>query len=326
MARNFVGNVRDAADTHEQIFGGPAYVAAGLFGDGLWTNLGLVVNVSINRMLFSQATQNVLNQTMGQSNFQAFKSAEISLTLRRFQIEQMAALYPGITEVFTATDSRNAGLGHNTVAQVITPTGLCVLPQYAAGANAVQNNPNTWWMPAAVAGDELGEFIFKVEDTRESAEDFTLSFVASLLTTDYTPGTAQNIRQAGQILYRGDTRHIVTSTWEKNLPFGFLPGAPGRVESFTAVPTGGSEDDSITLTWTDPSADYIDDPITGYTVYSREANTDDDFDTQAISAGTLTAAVSSLDPSTEYEFRVAPIANGIEGQLACVEATTAASS
>ena len=316
MALGYTGNIKEVADSHTQMFGGPAYVCAGLPGDGIWTNIGLVMRAEIQRTLFSQATVNEVMQVMGQSNFQAYQGATITLTMRRFEAEQFVALYPGITAGDTG------GLGHNTRPSVITPIGLHVRPQYSYGAAA--NDESCWWIPAAIAGDDLGTFVFKVENTREANEDFTLNFMAALITQDYTPGTKQAIAQKGQILYRGNTTNIVTNTWEKNMPFGYVEGGVGRVETFTTSSVGT---DSLTVNWTAPSSDYIDDsyPITGYQVSYRTVGTGAFTDATAITdATTLTQNITGLSASTTYEFRVAATTSAGQGQVAALEVSTTA--
>ncbi|MDE0554659.1 MAG: fibronectin type III domain-containing protein [Candidatus Poribacteria bacterium] len=319
MAFGYTGNVRDVADSHTEMFGGPAYVAASLFGDNLWTNIGLVMRVSITRNLFSQANKNEIMQTMGKSNFQAFSGGEISLTLRRFEAEQMAALYPGITHNFLPSGDKRGAIGHNTIPKIITPIGLHIRPQYSA--NETANDPNCWWMPAAVAGDELGEFIFKLENSRDATEDFTLTFEASLITEDYTPGTPQNIHQACQILFRGDSRHAVTNTWETGLPFGYVKGTPGRVESFGVKTSKAS---GFTLEWTAPSASYVNPtyPITSYKIQHRPAGSTASFTELSLNTlTTLEQAISGLTVGTTYEVRVAGVSSAGTGQFAAMNVT-----
>ena len=286
-------------------------MAAGLFGDGLWTNIGLVIRVEISRTIFSQTVSNEVMQRMGQSSFQAFATANVSMTLRQFQVEHMAALYPGISKNFQpVSNSRNEGFGHSINASVIQPVGLHIRPQSAMGQPG--NNGTCWWVPAAVASEELGTFIYKLENTNEANEDYTLTFGASLLDRDYA-ATSQTIADGGQILYRGDTRHIVTNSWEEGLPFGYVQGTPGRVTTLTSSTSGGS----FTLTWTAPASDYIDNdnPITGYKVRWRRNGTGAWTDVDIASAATLTSTVSSTSGHI-VQARVAPVSAAGVGQFA----------
>ena len=271
MAKGFVGNRPQVADSHEQLFGGPAFVAASLFGDGLWTNIGLVIRVEISRTIFSQTVSNEVMQRMGQSSFQAFATANISMTLRQFQVEHMAALYPGISKDFQPIvdddedDARNEGFGHSINASVIQPVGLHIRPQSAMGQPA--NNGTCWWIPAAVASEELGTFIYKLENTNEANEDYTLTFGASLLDQDYSPDP-QTIADGGYLQSSGRSSADI------------VKGTPGRVDTF-GVRTGTLQNTSATVEWTAPGNDYIDDdnPITGYRVLLRNAGSTGAFTT-----------------------------------------------
>ena len=317
MARGFSGNLRDVAESHEQLFGGPAFVAASLFGDGLWTNIGLVIRVEIERMLFSQTTINEIGQRMGGSSFQGFSGAGVNMTLRQFQVEHMSALYPGISKRF------DRGIGHRTRPTVIQPVGIHVRPQHAMGRAAGSKDAG-WWMPALIASEELGTFIYKLENTNEANEDYSLGFGASLLANDYS-ATPQTIDEAGRLLYYGDPSGVVANTWEVGLPFGFVEGTPGRVSSF-GIKSGTNAGGDITFEWTAPTSEYVDDnyPITGYVLSYRE-NGRGAWTTSSLGSNTTELEVTAVSTGDIIQVRVqAQSAAGLGQQAELSEFVTIA--
>ena len=316
---SYTGNLQTVATTSEEMFGSAAYVAAGYFGDGLWTNLGLPMRVSLKMEIFNQNLQNEIMQVSGDSIFQASSSGTITLTMRRHNIEQVSALFPVLTKRFASSSSSNGGYGWSVTPGTVTPIGLHIRPNFAYGA--ADHNNKCWWVTSAIAQD-IGEWVTKVENTDSANEDFPLTFRFGRIEVDYTPGSPQAIDEAGRMLYQGDTRSIVANTWETGLPFGFRRGYAGRVETFALKAAATAS--GATVTWTAPSAEFIDSPITGYQVLHRPAGTTGAFTTITVnSPSTTEQAIASLTTKTRYEVRVAPVTAEGSGQQAQLFFTTA---
>ena len=205
-----VGNVQNVATSSKEMFGGTAYVAAGLFGDGLWTNIGLLMRVSIKVEIFNQNLMNEIGQIAGDSVFQAAMSGTVTLTMRRHNREQITALFPTITKQFAASGTKRGGYGWSVEGGNITPVGLHIRPGLSYGGT--DNDPECWWITSAFAQD-VGEWISKVENTDSANEDFPLTFRFGRIDQDYTPGAPQPIKPAGRLLYQGDTTHIVAASY-----------------------------------------------------------------------------------------------------------------
>ena len=309
------GNLKTVATDSKEMFGGAGYVAAGHFGDGMWTSLGLPMRVSIKQDIFNQNLQNEIMQVAGDSIFQASQSGTITLTLRRHNVEQMASLFPVLTK---RTDG---GYGWNIKAGPVTPIGLHVRPSTEYG---VEHSSSCWWIPVAIAQD-IGEWVQKVENTDSANEDFPLTFRFGRMEQDFTPGTPQTIDPGGRMLYQGDTRSVVAETWETGLPFGFRKGYAGRVESLAYKPGSGNVSGSpgkgsVSVTFSPPTAEFRDSALTGYRILYREKGSTGAF---AVIDNTNPAAVeddlAQLTPNAIYEVRVAPLTAEGSGQQAAIE-------
>ena len=304
----------DVATSSQEMFGGAAYVAAGLLGDGLFTKIGLVMRVAIKPMIFMQGLENEVGQVAKDSIFQSVKSGTVTLTMRRHNAEQMAALFPHVVTRFEPSTSQRGGYGYNVTPGPVVPIGLHIRPNLAYGVGQA-NDPLCWWIPGASA-EEIGDFIYKVEDSKSSNEDFPLTFTFVRAEEDYTPGAPQAMHEAGRMLYQGDSTHIVTNTWERGLPFGFRKGYAGRPTNIT-IKAGTRAADAFTVAFQAPIAGEIASPITDYNVLYRVSGTTDVF-TEAVTGGPaiLEEAIDSLDSNTEYEVRVEALTAEGSGQQA----------
>ena len=306
-----MAQVAGISTSAREMFGGPAYVAAGLVGDPLWVDIGLTMRASIKVEFFTSALENQIGQITNDSLFMAVKSGTCTLTLRNHNARIMAAMFPDLSTRY------DDGYGWNANARHIRPTSLHIRPQLSYGTNE-DNDASCWWIPVAIP-TEIGEWVYKLEDTSSSNEDYQVTFMFGRLEDDYTPGAGNAIAEPGRILYQGNTTNVAAASWEQGLPPGYKAGYPGPVKSAstnTITATGFKVD------WEAP--DDNGSVISSYRVWTRKRNSGEAFTVANQStAATTELAITSLTTKTEYEIRVAAVsAAGFGQQVVIFETTT----
>lgn len=296
------------ASTAKEIFGSPAFVAAGYPGDGFWLNVGLVMRTSIKLEPFNNSMGNEAGQIIDDSVSMAWKSGMVSLTLRKHNADIIAGLIPGIIRKYNSSDTRNEAYGFSPRVQPIKPICLHIRPVHAHNTTT-KNHPDVWWLPS-VKFTSITDFIQKMEDNENSEEDYTIEFKNLRLFKDYTPGTRADIAEDGQLAFRGDSRHFVAESWEKHMPFGFIlgtPGAPTDIKISSITTTGFS------IAWKKPSADAGGNTVTGYKILHRERYSGSLFTVVDAAATDVSKAITGLAKSKQYEVRVYATSAGGDG-------------
>lgn len=291
------------AVTGEDMFGGPAYVAAGYPGDGFWLNIGLPMRIAFKPGTFNSSLKNEVGQTMPDSILQSIQSGMVTLTLRRHNAQIITALLPGLTRQYAKSDTRNEAYAYSPRTGPVKPIGLHIRPQFAYGTTKA-NHPGCWWIPSAVF-KELGEFVYKVENSTESNEDFTVELENTLLFKDYTPGNRGAISVDGRLLFRGDNRHFATANWEDHLPFGYIDGIS---DAPTAVTSSAIGSDKFTVGWTAPVNNVAEGQsaikITGYKILHRVRRSESAFTEVDAAVDDTSKEITGLATGTTYEVRI----------------------
>ena len=292
------GNIGSIAESGKNIFGGPCFVAAGRFGSGLWTDIGLVPRIDMSPGMFSQGQGNEVAQELGDTTFQASGGGSdnmVSMNLLRFQTEQMATLFPSVVNIVepgSTTEGGSAtgkgGIGWNVNPGFVESVGLHIRPASAYGKNP--GELNCVWIPQ-VRAKTFGTYTHKTEPGDATEEVFTVEFaIQRLARTDFTPGTPQTVGKSARMFYRGDPASVVPVSWEDYLPFGHILNAPGRPT--TIVVTGGSSKFSVDVTA--PASEFLW-TSGGDVVYKYKYRKDDGTN------GAFTAGQNPISPGTAQE-------------------------
>lgn len=195
----------------EEVFGAPAYVAAGLAGSGaVFVDLGLVPRVEVALEFFTQSLQNEIGQMMADSPMGALKGGQATLTLLRANAAQLAVLYQGLITDGATSMSVKEDL------QALVPVTLHIRPRKGFG---VANYKYGQWC-VACRPREITAFISKVEESQNAQETFQITFDLYRATTDQA-AVPQAINEGFQIWFRGSSADAVTVAWSADLPAGY---------------------------------------------------------------------------------------------------------
>ena len=189
------------------VYGGPAYVLIGdptqASGAGL-VELGLVPRVTVGLQFNRQIKHNEIEQMLADGAYGNLQGATVNITLMNNAAAILAAMFSEVTDNTSSVSFSEAFAALDVVALIIIP-----VESYGSGTT----NPALMCVPGAI-GVNIGDFVFKVEQSNQSSESFDVEFQATRRVTDGT-----NAILAGyQIFFKGDMSDGTTS-W--SLPAGY---------------------------------------------------------------------------------------------------------
>lgn len=174
------------------LFGGQAYVAIGdiTTASGM-VDLGLLPRAEIQMALHRQIKHNEIGQQPSDGAHGGVKGASATLTMMSGAASILAALFPEVTDNTTSVT-------YSEVFAAISAPTMAIMPIEGYGRGYTY--PGLWYIPAVVAM-QPSAWIYKVEETVESTEPYTVEFMALLRTADQA---ATAIPTGKRILFRGD--------------------------------------------------------------------------------------------------------------------------
>lgn len=201
-----------AITSASNLLGQPARVLIGnpttASGAG-FVELSRVPRVDLVPTFFRQMSTNEQKQIVSDGVFGAIKGADISLQVLSSQAAILAAMFNEVTD--NTTDVTFSP----TLSQLSLPT-MCIVPETGYGGTVT--DPEYWWVPAVVPMD-MTALVYKLEESEDSSEVFTVNFKAARRTSDQDSNV---IATDYQILFRGDPNSATagtTAVW--SLPSGY---------------------------------------------------------------------------------------------------------